>query len=117
VLTQGWRRIKWDDVLQNADPVFEYIPEWTGHLIHARITNRANGQPLENQGVYLAGPGIKSQLAGCVSNKNGQLLFDLPHLLGSNVIVLQAENRTEVITGLMYQIHSVKNIQPVITRF
>jgi hypothetical protein len=95
MLTQGWRKFKWDDVLQNADPVFEYIPEWTGHLIHARITDRASGQPLENQGVYLAGPGIKSQLAGCVSNKNGQLLFDLPHLLGSNVIVLQAENRTD----------------------
>jgi hypothetical protein len=95
MLTQGWRKFKWDDVLQNANPVFEYIPEWTGHLIHARITDRASGQPLENQGVYLAGPGIKSQLAGCVSNKNGQLLFDLPHLLGSNVIVLQAENRTD----------------------
>jgi hypothetical protein len=95
MLTQGWRRFKWDEVLQNADPVFEYIPEWTGHLVNARITDRLSGQPLENQGVYLAGPGIKSQLAGCVSNKNGQLLFDLPHLLGSNVIVLQAENRTD----------------------
>ncbi|HEY2350767.1 MAG TPA: hypothetical protein VGH64_17225, partial [Puia sp.] len=95
MLTQGWRRFKWDDVLQNADPAFEYIPEWTGHLINARITNRVNGQPLENQGVYLAGPGIKSQLAGSVSNKNGQLLFDLPHLLGSNVIVLQTENRSD----------------------
>jgi hypothetical protein len=95
LLSQGWRRFKWDDVLQNADPVIEFIPEWTGHLINARITDRVSGHPLENQGVYLAGPGIKSQLAGCVSNKNGQLLFDLPHLLGSNVIVLQAENRTD----------------------
>jgi hypothetical protein len=95
MLTQGWRRFKWDDVLQNTKPVFEYIPEWTGHVINARITDRISGQPLEGQGVYLAGPGIKSQLAGSVSNKNGQLLFDLPHLLGSNVIVLQAENRTD----------------------
>jgi hypothetical protein len=95
MLTQGWRRFKWDDVLQNADPVVEFIPEWTGHLVNARITDRINGHPLENQGVYLAGPGIKSQLAGSVSNKNGQLLFDLPHLLGSNVIVLQTENRAD----------------------
>ena len=95
MLTQGWRRFKWDDVLQNRNPGFEYIPEWTGHLVNARITDRISGQPLENQGVYIAGPGIKSQLAGCVSGKNGQLLFDLPHLLGSSVIVLQAENRTD----------------------
>jgi hypothetical protein len=95
MLTQGWRRFKWDDVLKNVDPVFEYIPEWTGHVVSGRITDRISGQPIGNQGVYLAGPGIKSQLAGSVSNKNGQLLFDLPHLLGSNVIVLQAENRTD----------------------
>ncbi|MEJ0083185.1 MAG: hypothetical protein WDM78_20060 [Puia sp.] len=64
-------------------------------MVNARITDRITGKPLENQGVYLAGPAIKSQLAGSLSNKNGQLLFDLPHLLGSNVIVLQAENRTD----------------------
>jgi hypothetical protein len=95
MLTQGWRRFKWDDILKNTDPTFEYIPEWTGHVINARITDRINGKPVENEGVYLAGPGIKSQLAGSVSNKNGQLLFDLPHLLGSNVIVLQTENRAD----------------------
>ena len=95
MLTQGWRRFKWEDVLQSREPVAEYIPEWTGHLINARITDRSSGEPLENQTVYLAGPGIKSQLAGCISNKKGQLLFDLPHLLGSNVVVLQTEYRND----------------------
>jgi len=95
MLTQGWRRFKWEEVLQSREPVAEYIPEWTGHLINAKITDRNSGEPLENQTVYLAGPGIKSQLAGCISNKKGQLLFDLPHLLGSNVIVLQTENRND----------------------
>ena len=95
MLTQGWRRFKWDEVLQNKDPYFEYIPEWTGHIVNARITDRISGQPLDNQTVYLAGPGIKSQLAGCISNKKGQLSFDLPHLQGSNVVVLQTENRAD----------------------
>ena len=95
MLTQGWRRFKWDEVLQAKDPYFEYIPEWTGHIVNARITDRISGQPLDNQTVYLAGPGIKSQLAGCISSKKGQLLFDLPHLLGSNVVVLQTENRAD----------------------
>ena len=95
MLTQGWRRFKWDEVLRPNDPDFEYIPEWTGHIVNARITDRITGKPLENQTVYLAGPGIKSQLAGCISNTKGQLLFDLPHLLGSNVVVLQTENRRD----------------------
>jgi hypothetical protein len=95
MLTQGWRRFKWEDVLQGRQPDYEYIPEWAGHQVNGHITDRSSGGPLENQSVYLAGPGIKSQLAGCVSKKNGQLLFDFPHLQGSNVLVMQAENRKD----------------------
>jgi hypothetical protein len=95
MLTQGWRRFKWEEVIKNTPPDFEYIPEWTGHVINAKVNDRISGQPLDNQTVYLAGPGIKSQLAGCVSNKKGQLIFDLPHLLGSNVVVLQVENSND----------------------
>jgi len=95
MLTQGWRRFKWQTVLQAGKPQFEFIPEWAGHIVNGRITDRAYGHPVENESVYLAGPGIKSQLAGCVSNKNGQLLFDFPRLLGSSVLVMQAENTND----------------------
>jgi len=92
MLTQGWRRFNWQTVLRPEKPNMEYIPEWSGHIIYGRITDRVGGRPVENQSVYLAGPAIKSQLAGCVSNKNGQLLFDFPHLQGSNVLVMEAED-------------------------
>jgi hypothetical protein len=95
MLTQGWRRFKWDEVLQSRLPEFEYVPEWAGHIVSGRITDRISGQPLINQTVYLAGPGIKSQLAGCISNSKGQLLYDLPHLQGSNVLVMQSENQND----------------------
>jgi hypothetical protein len=95
MLTQGWRRFKWEDVVQNILPEFEYIPEWTGHVVNGRITDRVSGLPVENLTTYLAGPGPKSQLAGSISNKKGQILFDMSHLLGSNVLVLQTENKND----------------------
>jgi hypothetical protein len=95
MLTQGWRRFKWADVLQLKKPEFEYIPEWAGHIVNGRITDRLSGQPLVNESVFLAGPAIKSQLAGCVSNKKGQLIYDFPHLMGSNVLIMQPEYRTD----------------------
>jgi hypothetical protein len=95
MLTQGWRRFKWEEVLQSRLPEFEFVPEWAGHIVNGRITDRISGQPLINQTVYLAGPGIKSQLAGCTSNSKGQLLYDLPHLQGSNVLVMQSENQND----------------------
>jgi hypothetical protein len=95
MLTQGWRRFRWADVLEPASRNFEYIPEWAGHLVNARITERNGGLPISDQSVLLAGPAIKSQLAGCVSNKKGQLLYDFPHLTGSNILVMQPEYRTD----------------------
>jgi hypothetical protein len=95
MLTQGWRRFKWEDVIESRQPEYEYIPEWAGHQVNGRITDRISGGPLENQSVYLAGPAIKSQLSGCISNNKGQLLFDFPHLQGSNVLVMESENRVD----------------------
>ncbi|HCL84408.1 MAG TPA: hypothetical protein DIC22_10555 [Chitinophagaceae bacterium] len=95
MLTQGWRRFKWEDVIQSRQPDYEYIPEWAGHLVSGRITDRISGLPVENQSVFLAGPGIRSQLAGCISNKKGQVLFDFLHLQGSSILVMQAENRND----------------------
>jgi len=95
MLTQGWRRFKWDNVLQGKHPGFEFIPEWSGHLVNGKITDRITGQPMANQAVYLSGPAVKSQLAGCISNANGQMLFDFPRLIGSNALVMQAEDRTD----------------------
>ena len=95
MITQGWRRFKWEDLIENKMQEVEFIPEWTGHLVNGRITDRVSGQPIENQSTYLAGPGPKSQLAGSTSNKKGQVLFDMSHLLGSTVLVLQTENRND----------------------
>jgi hypothetical protein len=32
MLTQGWRRFKWDDILQEKDPVSAFPPELNGHI-------------------------------------------------------------------------------------
>jgi hypothetical protein len=95
LLTQGWRRFAWDDIVRSGDPTFEYIPEWAGHIVTGHITDRVTGQPLENESVNLAGPAIKSQLANSLSNKQGLLLYDFPNLMGSNVLVMQNDNRTD----------------------
>ena len=97
MLTQGWRRFLWDDVIQNKVPDFEYIPEYAGHIFQGRITNQISGVPADNVSTYLAGPGIRSQLANSISNKKGLLIFDLPRLHGSNVLVMQMEEKSDSI--------------------
>ena len=92
MITQGWRRFKWDDVIQNKTPSFEFVPEYEGHIINGRVVSKKNGLPMENVAAYLSAPGQKFQLGTALSNKNGLIQFDLKNFFGSNEIVLQTVN-------------------------
>ena len=94
MLTHGWRRFRWDDVLQNK-VAFEFIPEYEGHVIGGRITNKKTEQPMENVVTYLSSPGTRFQISSSISNKKGQLLYDVKNFYGSNEVVVQADNQKD----------------------
>lgn len=104
MLTQGWRRFRWTDILQENPPQFEYLPELEGHILNGKLTNKRSGLPVENVTVYLSSPGQHFQFGGATSNKNGQLQFDIRNMQGSNQIVLQVAdlkdsvNRIDILT-------------------
>ena len=89
MLTQGWRRFKWEDVLANNKPAFEFSPEYDGHIIDARITDRRTGNPVSNVSTYFSVPGYNFQLAIANSNQDGYLRFDIKKYYGPGEIVLQ----------------------------
>jgi hypothetical protein len=91
MLTQGWRRFNWDEVLQNKTPVFEYVPEYAGHIILGKITDRNTGQPVNNIGTYASASGLKYQLGYSASNSRGELKYDLENFYGFNELVIQTE--------------------------
>ncbi len=104
MLTQGWRRFRWPDILQENQPQFEFLPELEGHIVNGKLTNKRSGLPVENVTVYLSSPGQRFQFGGSTSNKNGQIQFDIRNMQGSNQIVLQVAdlkdsvNRIDILT-------------------
>ncbi|HTQ63270.1 MAG TPA: hypothetical protein VMI12_00655 [Puia sp.] len=91
MLTHGWRRFRWEDVLQNKMPVFEFLPEYEGHIITGKITDKKSGAPAENVLTYVSVPGTKYQVGTSVSNNKGQLQFDIKNFYGSNEIILETD--------------------------
>jgi hypothetical protein len=89
LLTQGWRRFLWSDILQGKYPALEFLPEYEGHIINAKLTNKGTGQPAENIVAYLSSPGQRFGFGSAISNKNGLLHFDIKKMVGTNQIVLQ----------------------------
>jgi hypothetical protein len=91
MLTQGWRRFKWEDILQNNKPYFEFIPEREGLVIDGKTTD-VSGNPAQNIDVTLTVPGEKFQLADARTDTSGKLLFNVRKFYGTDNIIIKADS-------------------------
>ncbi|HVM86720.1 MAG TPA: hypothetical protein VMT76_00935 [Puia sp.] len=90
MLTQGWRRFKWDDVTEKRKGAFEFLPEYEGHIITGKVTEKKTGLPAENVNSFFSVPGEQYQLCGAVSDKSGKITFDIKHFYGAHEVVVEA---------------------------
>ncbi len=87
MLTHGWRRFNWDDLLQPAKQ-FVYIPEMRSHLIFADAKTAA-GKAVSGLPALLASPSKLVSLKGSRSDQHGQLAFEVQNFYGPQKVVLQ----------------------------
>ncbi|HEX8330222.1 MAG TPA: hypothetical protein VF629_22015 [Hymenobacter sp.] len=90
MLTQGWSRFKWEDVLAVPKP-FEFLPELYGPVIQARLTQAGTEQPRQGVVAYLSAPSRLVQLSTSQSNAQGLVRFELNHFMGPNDVVVQTD--------------------------
>jgi hypothetical protein len=100
LLTQGWRRFIWSDILQGKLPAVEFLPEYEGHLINGKVTNKISGLPAENIVTYLSSPGQRFAFGSAISNKNGLVHFNIKDLMGNNQIVVQTADQKDSINRI-----------------
>lgn len=100
MLTQGWRRFAWTDVLQNTKPAFKFLPEYNGPIINAKITNTITNTPQNKIIAYLGIPGKRVQLFAAESDTTGNLIFNMKPFYGPGEIVIQ----TNTLRDTMYRI-------------
>lgn len=95
MLSQGWRRFQWNSVLNNAAPVFNFLPEYNDHLISARIVNTTTGAPARDIVAYLSVPGKRVQLYASKSDSLGKLIFNTKQLFGPGEIIAQTNSERD----------------------
>lgn len=93
MLTQGWRRFNWDDILQNKKQYFEFIPEYEGLVINAKIIDKASSLPIKNVVGYLSVPNKSFHFLNAISDTDGKMKFNLNRLYGNNEIITQTDNK------------------------
>ncbi|ALJ00250.1 hypothetical protein DC20_16325 [Rufibacter tibetensis] len=89
MLTHGWSRFTWDEVLSPQPPAYSFLPEYQGHLIKGKVTNVATGEPARKIRTYLSSPGKNIRFYSSVSTDNGLVLFDVKDFFGSKEVVVQ----------------------------
>jgi hypothetical protein len=89
MLTQGWTRFRWEDLLQNKKPYFEFLPETNGPIIDARVTNRLTGTPPPPLTCFLSVPGRQFKLAAAQTHPDGTIRFHLGNFYGNRELIAQ----------------------------
>lgn len=92
MLTQGWRRFEWQQVLDNKPAGFTFLPEYNDHIISAKITNTLNEAPAKGITTYLTVPGKKVQMYNAQSDSLGRIIYNTRDFFGLNEIIVQTNS-------------------------
>ena len=89
LLTQGWRRFKWGDVLSGNKPGFEFLPELEGPVVMGKMINKTNGATVTDADAYVSVPGADYALNITTSDVHGLVRFSMKDIFRNNVVVMQ----------------------------
>lgn len=89
MLTHGWRRFNWSQVLSGKKTQHAFIPEYRGHLIRAKVL-KANGTPSPGTATYLTSPSKIVQLYAGRSNSKGEVQFEMKGFYGQRKVIVSA---------------------------
>lgn len=95
MLTQGWRRFKWGDILLNKKMVFKFLPEISGHVVNGNVTTTQPGLSLNNIRYYLSVSGVIPQFQTATTDVNGNIKFDVNNFYGGSDIILQTNEKPD----------------------
>lgn len=95
LLTQGWRRFNWSNILQNQSNEKKYLPEYESQIITGKVVNKTTLLPVEGIGVYLSISGKEFGFAAAQSTSTGEFFALMPSILNSTQLIAQTNNVTD----------------------
>ena len=93
MLTHGWRRFNWADILQDKKPAFTFLPEYAGHLVTGKVTKNGTDTPASKVETSLSGTQIP--LRTTKSDADGTIHFELKDYYHQGRLIVQSKNTDE----------------------
>ncbi len=95
MLTQGWRRFVWDDILSAKKPSFAYPPEIRGHLVTGQVINSLSGTAKSGVATYLSAPASITEFGNSISDEKGFVKYEMNNFFGGTKIIAQTNPLSE----------------------
>jgi hypothetical protein len=92
LLTHGWRRFDWNNILSGKKTYFHFLPEYEGPTLQATITNKQTGAGVAKVPFYFAVPGQRFTVNNSISNDSGQAMVVLGNAYGKPGLIVQPYN-------------------------
>ena len=89
MLTHGWRRFRWADVLSKTSPPRPFIAEVNGPLVQGTVTDPTTGAPLPGRMTFLSAIGKPVRLYTSVSDSAGRVQFEMRDFYGPRSLAMQ----------------------------
>ena len=99
MLTHGWRRFQWNDVLSNKINKVNFIPEYRGHIVQG-IVVKDDGSPAYGIMTYLSSPNKIINFYPSRSSENGEVQFEMQNFYGSAKIIAQTNPKRDSTYGI-----------------
>lgn len=91
MLTQGWRRFNWQDLLNRDMTSFiKFKPEYRGHVVTAKVTDSLTGKPAIDIDCFLSLPSTPYGFYATRTDSNGWAHFSIKNYYGPGEIIVQA---------------------------
>lgn len=97
MLTHGWSRFTWKDIVEDSKIPIRFLPEYRGHLISGKIVDRVNEKPLPGVITYLSAPGKKIQSYESVSDAQGNVVFETSEFYGKRKLIVQTSQSDSLV--------------------
>jgi hypothetical protein len=90
LLTHGWRKFRWSDVLRHSAPSFDYPLEYNGSILSGRMIDTRTGGPAQKMVLaYCSVPGTRTQFSVARSDDEGHVQFEMKDFYGSQELIIQ----------------------------
>jgi hypothetical protein len=91
MLTQGWRRFEWKQVLEAHSAPPEFLPEMEGQLVSGKMIDKRTGKGQSNIEGFLSVPGTRTQFRTASSQEDGKIRFNMKDFYGSQEMIVQTQ--------------------------